>query len=308
MPIRKRRQPAPSFRRPAPYSGVTGQHAGIGPAKVDLTRLAMFQVCVEDTYDNYVGCRGMDPEAAVFFDADHPMAVAKPYDVRGTFPYTIGQIIVCAKVRTKLGDNPGVASESTGQPADLDEEIDMLTTDEGLPIFWLHIEGGGGALTPRILYDDIAPGDTDKNAWPCKSDMTADTSADKVSLDNTFPGNFRGYGDSHTDFTATNAAKVWTTVDLAGKEQIVTGIGLAKTIIVANTASGHAAVAKTTTSFTATFTRVCDDGQPPTVSSPATLVVDNSGFAIDDNLADIVCVMDVGGSHLYRVLDAKCPA
>ena len=226
MPIRKRRQPAPSFRRPAPYSGATGQHAGIGPAKVDLTRLAMFQVCVEDTYDNYVGCRGMDPEAAVFFDADHPMAVAKPYDVRGTFPYTVGQILVCAKVRTALGDNPGVASESTGQPADLDEEIDMLTTDEGLPIFWLHV-GGGSSLTPRILYDDVAPGDTDKLVWPVDDTMTADESTDPptIQVQNTFPGTFRGYGSNHSGFSASTAVKVWTSQGSDGKEYIVASSG-----------------------------------------------------------------------------------
>ena len=160
MPIRKRRQPAPWFRRPAPYSGATGQHAGIGPAKPDLTRLAMFQVCVTDTHDNYVGCCGLDPEANVYFDSAHPMAVAKPYDVRGTFPYTVGQVIVCAKVRTKLGDNPGVASSSTGQPADLDEEIDMLKTDAGLPIFWLHVGGGGPRVFHGTLSADLAGGST----------------------------------------------------------------------------------------------------------------------------------------------------
>lgn len=168
-----------------------------------------------------------------------------------------------------------------------------------------------GGLTPRILYDDVAPGDADKLAWPCKSDMTADTDADKVTVQNTHPGNFRGYGDSHTDYTATNAAKVLTYIDAAGDEQIAFGIGLAKTIIVANTASGHAAVAADTTSFTATFTRVCDDGQVPTASSPATLVVYNPGFEIDDNLTDIVCVLDTGtgvGNCLYRIIDADCPA
>lgn len=168
-----------------------------------------------------------------------------------------------------------------------------------------------GTLIPRILYDDVAPGNTGKNAWPCATNMTADTAATKVLLDNTFPGNFRGYGDNHTDYSATTAAKVWTTVDLNGNEQIVAGIGLAKTIIVANTASGHAAVAKTTTSFTAAFTRVCDDGQPPTLSTPATLVVYNPGFEIDDNAADIVCVLDPGTGItdcLYRAADAPCPA
>ena len=263
MPIRKRRQPAPSFRRPAPYSGVTGQHAGIGPAKVDLTRLAMFQVCVTDTHDNYVGCCGLDPEANVYFDSDHPMAVAKPYDVRGTFPYTVGQMIVCAKVRTAfggtaeygspsivaLGDNPGVASSSTGQPADLDEEIDMLKTDDGLPIFWLHV-GGGSSLTPRILYDDVAPGDTDKLVWPVDDTMTADESTDPptIQVQNTFPGMFRGFGSSHSGFSASTAAKVWTSQGSDGKEYIVacSGSTIAKGTLSGSLSQGSSASASLT--------------------------------------------------------------
>lgn len=167
------------------------------------------------------------------------------------------------------------------------------------------------SLTPRILYDDVAPGDTNKLAWPVKNDNTADTSADKVTIQNTWIP-FRAYGDAHTDFTATNAAKVLTFIGPDGKETIACGQGLAKTIIVANTASGHAAVAAGTTSFTATLTRVCDDGQPPTVSSPATVVVYNPGMVINDNQAGIVCVMDTGtgvSNCLYRIIDpGACPA
>ena len=229
-------------------------------------------------------------------------------------------------------DHPGVANCTVCQiipSISEDEDYDLVPIEDGVkqvfnysetPIakaeFFLALKdkfgnwvavGSPTSLTPRILYDDVAPGDTDKNAWPCKDDMTADTDADKVLVQNPWIG-FRGYGDSHTDYTATNAARIFTTITPDGKESIVSGKGLAKTIIVANTASGHAAVAKTTASFTAAFTRACDDGQVPTASSPATLVVDNPGFAIDDNATGIVCIMDSGGSHLYRIIDAPCPA
>lgn len=125
------------------------------------------------------------------------------------------------------------------------------------------VRGGGAGLTPRILYDDVAPGDTDKNAWPVKDDLTADTDADKVLVQNTFPGNFRGYGDAHTGFDATTAAKVWTAVDSAGKEQIVCGKGLAKLC----RAVAKGAISGSTGTVDAVT--VMDDGQSP-VANPTT--------------------------------------
>ena len=102
--------------------------------------------------------------------------------------------------------------------------FDTSSSGDNGTIAWaiVRLGGGGEPLTPRILYDDVAPGDTDRYAWPVAADMTADTTADKVKIQNTFPGTFRGYGSNHgTGWDTTNAAKVWTTIDAAGNEQIV---------------------------------------------------------------------------------------
>ncbi|MCE5268721.1 MAG: hypothetical protein LLG00_12635 [Planctomycetaceae bacterium] len=139
MPLRRRKSPAPFFKQLPAFNPVTGQFAPIGNAKGPQTRLALFQVVEDDTYDNYVLCRGQDVEAGVFFDAAHPIAVAKAYSRRGLYPYNVGDILVACIVRTALGDNPGVASESTGQPADLEEEIELLYADDGTAIRWMEL-------------------------------------------------------------------------------------------------------------------------------------------------------------------------
>jgi hypothetical protein len=107
-----------------------------------LSRVAMMQVIEADTHDNYVVCRGFDPETNKLHER---LCVAKPYSVRGTTPYVIGQVFAAMKARTRLGDNPGVASESTGQPADLDEVIDLLTDDDNSPIYWIELGGGASS-------------------------------------------------------------------------------------------------------------------------------------------------------------------
>ncbi len=139
------------------------------------------------------------------------------------------------------------------------------------------------SLTPRILYDDAVPGGTDINAYPVLADMTADTAATKVLVQNTHPGNFRGYGDAHTGFDATTAAKVWTTVDLAGKEQIVYGKGLAKLC----RAVAKAAISGA--SGTVDAVTVMDDGQSPVDSASTELSVNNpwNFYLADDALCQI---------------------
>ena len=153
----------------------------------------------------------------------------------------------------------------------------------------------GAKLIPRILYDDAAPGDTDIDAWPCKADMTADTDADKVLVQNTFPGNFRGYGDAHTGFDATTAAKVWTTVDLAGEEQIVYGKGLAVLI----RGSNSAAAANAT--YTLSSLVSLDGGQLP----GTTITVTNYGDGLGASTDQTTVVADGAGG--YRTLDGPCP-
>jgi len=166
--------------------------------------------------------------------------------------------------------------------------------------------GSSASLTPFILYDDVAPGDTDKYAWPVKDDegdLVADEEADKVYLQNTYPGNFRGYGSSHSGFSTTTAAKVLV-ADLFGKKQIVGGKGLAKMI----RGSGPGTTVAASATFTLTLTAVLDDGHSPSsTGSPTggTLTVTNWATALPASATGIVCCAD--GSGGYFVIDAPCP-
>jgi hypothetical protein len=145
---RKRYKPAPFFNMPgAPFNPATGENAGLGPLPGRGTTLAMFQVVEEDTHDNYVVCRGHEADADPYFRYLHdpytvptttPINVAKPYALRGTFPYELGQVIVAARIKGKLGYNQGKAV-TVGQPADLDEVISLLTDDADVGISWLDI-------------------------------------------------------------------------------------------------------------------------------------------------------------------------
>ena len=142
MTERKRRQPTPGFKLPHPYNPMTGQYADLGK-KGPSPVVALMQVIEEDTYDNYLVCRGFDPETRKFYDS---INVAKPYGVRGDNAYEVGRVISCAKSQTQLGTNPGRAETTVGHPEDLDEAIVLLYADDGVsPIEWLETGGSGGA-------------------------------------------------------------------------------------------------------------------------------------------------------------------
>jgi len=180
---RRKREPAPFFRQPgAPFNPTTGQHAQLTPFPVKGTVLSLFQVVAADTHDNYVACRGYEAEADPEFRYLHdphtvatttPINVAKPYSLRGTFPYELGQVIVAARIKGHLGYNPGKAV-TVGQPADLNEAISKLTDDAGVSIAWLDIgappsatksyllagEGGGFGTVTSLVYGNWSFGDT----------------------------------------------------------------------------------------------------------------------------------------------------
>lgn len=153
---RKKRQPGPHFKMPgAPFSPTTGERAPLGRPQVKGTTLAIFQVVEDDTHDDYIECRGYEAEADPNFQFLHdpyefpdttPIHVAKPFAIRGTFPYQQGDLVVAARIRTKLGYNPGKAATSAGQPADLDEEIEALLDDANVAISWLDISTSGGLI------------------------------------------------------------------------------------------------------------------------------------------------------------------
>lgn len=125
---------------PPPYDPATGRHVPLGPV-VDKTRLAIFQVTETDDHQDYLVCRGWDldtdPTCQHRIEEIH---VAKPYHLRGTYPYRIGQVLVCSKIRTRLGDDPGKAETTIGQPASLTEEMVQLTDDDGNSVQWMVVD------------------------------------------------------------------------------------------------------------------------------------------------------------------------
>jgi hypothetical protein len=141
----------------APFNPATGERAPLGAYPPRGTTLALFQVVGDDpqdpetadTHDNYVVCRGYEADSDPNFRYLHdpytkadttPINVAKPYSIRGTFPYTQGQVIVAARIKGRLGYNAGMATLPTvGQPEDLTDELEILLDDGGVGIAWLDI-------------------------------------------------------------------------------------------------------------------------------------------------------------------------
>jgi len=196
--VRKHRNFAHGFGMPSPYNPMEGVYADIQTKGV-FPYCAMMQVAAADTHADYVICRGFDVRIRKFINyvegdtTNSPgIPVAKPYGNRVTGVYTIGQMFpAILPLQTggpsptgadiRFGQNPGVAATSSGHPADLDEEVEILKTDEDVVINWMLLEGGSGAKLWRFtLNADIAAG-------------TAD--ADKLELDGT---------DTEEDVTVTD--------------------------------------------------------------------------------------------------------
>ena len=156
-------------------------------------------------------------------------------------------------------------------------------------IVWAIVRlGDGNGLAHLILYDDADPDDTGIQGMPVQADGTADTSADKVTINNKHPGTFRGYGSSHSGFDATTAAKVWCAKDNNGDWQIVCGKGLAKRC----KAKAKGIISGST--GTVDNVTVCDDGQCPTASTSDELSISNPwNYYLADN-AD--CELTQSGS------------
>lgn len=117
----------------------------------DYPYCAMMQVAAEDTFNNYVICRGWDPRVKKFFDysdgvegvPDAPgVPVAKPYGCRTAGTYKVGQVFPAVLPLTKQGQNPGVAATSEGHPEDLDENVEILYTEDATPrvISWILLD------------------------------------------------------------------------------------------------------------------------------------------------------------------------
>lgn len=122
----------------------------------DSPYCAMMQIAAEDEYDDYVICRGYDPRIKKFIDyvagdGDKVgIPVAKPWSNRVANAYTVGHMFPAVIPLTKIGQTPGVAATTQGQPADLDEEIGILKTTisepyaEVIDVNWLLLDAGEG--------------------------------------------------------------------------------------------------------------------------------------------------------------------
>ncbi len=183
MVIRKRRSPAPAFRVPSPFNPMTGDHAPLG-RNVYPTRVAMMQVVEE--HDDYLTCRGYDPEAQLFLNE---VSVAKPlvlqktpwdgktyeissvdvtftykysttrmlvYDGGNTitqmfsYPYFVGDVLAVAKPMTKIGETPGTISES--DCVLLDAEIQIMYDSQEKPIAWMDLNVAGRGWVQQTEY------------------------------------------------------------------------------------------------------------------------------------------------------------
>lgn len=190
--FKKQRKIAPYFQTHPPFNAVTGQYASLTGELGVSPYCVLMQVAAEDTYADYVICRGFDTRMLVFVDyeagnSDKPgISVAKPYGNRKTGTYEIGEIYPAllpvqgnatytppspAEINLRLGQNPGVVDgtpEAGGQPSDLDASLILLYDHNGIAVNWLMIDGGASRNCDELkpgTYSGyaaiaIAPGDT----------------------------------------------------------------------------------------------------------------------------------------------------
>lgn len=266
---RKRRTPAPGFKEPAPFNPAAGSFAPIGRAGLS-SRLTTFQVVAADTHANYVICQGWnldtDPHCRYLLTN---IAVAKPYAIRGTYPYQVGWVLVAAKTRTSLGDNPGVASVTTGQPANLGETVNLLNDANGNPINWIDVSTGSSVFKGFELYNDITPGISSILAWPLTATLTRDSTNNPPVLQvaDSLLKNVRAYGSNHGWTTTTSGARGLYMAGPDGKNDIVAIQWLAKlcsATVTVTTSGGN---------FTVNTVAALDDGQSPVAQASDTLSV-----------------------------------
>jgi hypothetical protein len=192
--MRRKRKIAPFFQTHPPFNPITGEYASLSGEHGVSPYCALMQVAADDTYTDYVICRGFDTRMLVFIDyeagnPDKPgISVAKPYGNRKTGVYKIGEIYPAllptqgnatymppspSEINFRLGQNPGVAitnAEANGQPSDLTSFVSPMIDHNGLFVNWLLINPGEPDNEPcediqpgayqAICAQTIAPGDT----------------------------------------------------------------------------------------------------------------------------------------------------
>jgi hypothetical protein len=168
-------------------------------------------------------------------------------------------------------------------------------------------EGGAGtSLLPFELYDDINPNDTNKYAYPAKSDYSdADTSATQVQVSDLWLGDVRAFGRNHVGASSGfKGARGWYLPGTFGgyMNPIVTIRRLAKMIKVM-TPSGTGGFPASVSIAGCTLVAVLDDGQDPSAGN-GTITVGNWEQPVCNNVT-MTCLHD--GSGHYYVIDAPCP-
>ena len=171
--FRKRKMATPHLGH-VPFNPIQGDQANL---RQDGTSpfCAMMQVAAEDTYDDYVICRGFDPRILKFIDyaegdANKPgISVAKPFGKRKSGTYEIAEVYPAflptqgnagftdfrqviytppspSSVNWRVGQNPGVVTGGLegGQPAELANTIGILYDHNGKVVNWLLIDSKGG--------------------------------------------------------------------------------------------------------------------------------------------------------------------
>ena len=173
---KKRRRPTPHFKIPSPFNPIQGEQANLRQDGISPF-CAMMQVAADDTYEDYVICRGFDPRILRFIDyaAGNPnkpgISVAKPFGSRVTGRYSVGQIYPALlptqgnaglsdfrhvvftppspiAVEWRVGQNPGTVTgggDDGGQPEDLTDEIAVLYDHNGKVVNWLLLDSAGSS-------------------------------------------------------------------------------------------------------------------------------------------------------------------
>jgi len=189
--VRQRKNFAHAFKMPQPYNPMEGVYADIQTKGV-FPYCAMMQVAADDDKADYVICRGFDVRIGKFINyvdgdtTNNPgIPVAKPYGLRSAGVYKVGQMFPAVlplqsggpspnDADIRFGQNPGVAAETVGHPADLDEDVGILTTTAGVKVNWMLLSSMNAARMWRFTLN---------------ADINAGTAAaDKLELDGSDTG------------------------------------------------------------------------------------------------------------------------
>lgn len=180
MGTKRQRKIAPYFQTHPPFNPVTGQYASFTGELGVSPYCVLMQIAAEDTYDDYVICRGFDTRILVFVDyeagnPDKPgISVAKPYGSRKAGVYRIGSIYPALlpvqgnatytppspeEIGLRLGQNPGVVDgtpEVGGQPSDLTASLALLYDHNDLAVNWLLLDSS--SIGSKTVCEDLQPG------------------------------------------------------------------------------------------------------------------------------------------------------